>query len=95
MADAKFVRSTATTAGEVLRDLTPVLVEQLGVEAVEVTLEASLVEDLNADSLDLVEVIMGVEEVFGVEITDDDAKKIVTVQDAVDHLCDKLNIVLA
>ncbi len=70
------------------------IVEQLGVEEDEVTPSASFVDDLNADSLDLVELIMSIEEEFSkdggttVEISDEDAEKIQTVQDAVDYLHD-------
>jgi acyl carrier protein len=62
------------------------IVEQLGVDEKEVVPSASFVEDLNADSLDLVELIMSLEEEFGVEISDEDAEKIVTVQDAIDYI---------
>ena len=62
------------------------LVEQLGVEASEVVESASFSEDLNADSLDLVEMIMEMEDKFGVKIPDDAAEKIVTVGDAVDYV---------
>jgi acyl carrier protein len=70
-----------------------IIVEQLGVEEDEVTSSASFVDDLNADSLDLVELIMSMEEEFTtddrqVEISDEDAEKIVTVQDAVDYIKD-------
>jgi acyl carrier protein len=69
------------------------IVEQLGVEEDEVTASASFVDDLNADSLDLVELIMSMEEEFGgdvegLEISDEDAEKIQSVQDAVDYLKD-------
>ena len=69
------------------------IVEQLGVEENQVVPSASFVDDLNADSLDLVELIMSMEEEFSegstmVEISDEDAEKIVTVQDAVDYLKD-------
>ena len=69
------------------------IVEQLGVEENQVVPTASFVDDLNADSLDLVELIMSMEEEFSegsttVEISDEDAEKIVTVQDAVDYLKD-------
>lgn len=69
------------------------IVEQLGVEENEVVPTASFVDDLNADSLDLVELIMSMEEEFSegsttMEISDEDAEKIVTVQDAVDYLKD-------
>ena len=68
-------------------------VEQLGVEENEVVPSASFVDDLGADSLDLVELIMGLEEEFSnpsrkVEIPDEDAEKIVTVQDAIDYIKD-------
>ncbi|MGI8855407.1 MAG: acyl carrier protein [Thermomicrobiales bacterium] len=60
--------------------------EQLGVDEEEVTPEASFVDDLNADSLDLVELIMSLEEEFGLEISDEDAEKIVTVGDAASYI---------
>ena len=63
-----------------------IIVEQLGVDAEEVQPEASFVEDLGADSLDTVELIMAFEEEFGVEISDDDAEKIRRVRDAVEYI---------
>ncbi len=60
-----------------------IIVEQLGVSADEVTMDASFVEDLGADSLDLTELIMAMEEEFNIEIGDDDAQKILKVKDAV------------
>jgi len=70
-----------------------IVVEQLGVEEAEVVPTASFVDDLGADSLDLVELIMSLEEQFSnpgqkVEIPDEDAEKIVTVQDAIDYIHD-------
>ncbi len=63
-----------------------IIVEQLGVDADEVTSDASFVEDLGADSLDQVELIMAFEEEFGVEISDDEAEKIRRVKDAVEYI---------
>ncbi|MCL4520602.1 MAG: acyl carrier protein [Firmicutes bacterium] len=63
-----------------------IIVDQLGVEEEEVTLEASFIEDLGADSLDIVELIMALEEEFGLEIPDDEAEKIATVNDAVEYI---------
>lgn len=63
-----------------------IVAEQLGVDDVQVTLEASFMEDLGADSLDTVELVMALEEEFDVEISDEDAEKIQTVQDAVDYI---------
>jgi len=63
-----------------------IIVEQLGVDADEVTADASFVEDLGADSLDQVELIMAFEEEFGVEISDDEAETIRRVKDAVDYI---------
>ncbi len=64
----------------------PLIAEQLGVEESKVTRNASFVDDLNADSLDLVEMIMSLEEEFKLEISDEDAEKIHTVGDAVDFI---------
>ena len=63
-----------------------IVTEQLGVDEEEVTKEASFVDDLNADSLDLVELIMSLEEEFGLEISDEDAEKILTVGDAESYI---------
>ncbi len=63
-----------------------IIVEQLGVDGEEVTADASFVEDLGADSLDTVELIMAFEEEFGVEISDDEAEKIRKVRDAVEYI---------
>jgi acyl carrier protein len=66
--------------------LKKIIAEQLSVSEDEVVPEASFIDDLNADSLDLVELIMSLEEEFGVKISDEDATKIQTVQDAMDYL---------
>jgi len=63
-----------------------IIVEQLGVDEGEVTPTASFVDDLGADSLDTVELVMAFEESFGIEIPDEDAEKIATVKDAVDYI---------
>jgi acyl carrier protein len=63
-----------------------IIVEQLGVDEGEVTSNASFVDDLGADSLDTVELVMAFEEAFEIEIPDEDAEKIRTVQDAVDYI---------
>jgi len=66
-----------------------IIVEQLGVNAEQVTMEASFIDDLGADSLDTVELVMALEEEFGLEIPDDEAQKIATVQSAVDYITEK------
>lgn len=63
-----------------------IIVEQLGVDESEVTENASFVDDLGADSLDTVELVMAFEEAFGVEIPDEDAEKIATVKDAIEYI---------
>jgi acyl carrier protein len=66
-----------------------IIAEQLGVKAEEVTPEASFVDDLGADSLDTVELVMAFEEEFGIEIPDEDAEKITTVGEAIKYIDDK------
>ena len=66
--------------------LKKIIVDQLGVDESEAVPSASFVEDLNADSLDLVELIMSLEEEFKVQISDEDAEKITTVQEAEDYI---------
>ncbi len=63
-----------------------IIVEQLGVDAGEVTAEASFTEDLGADSLDIVELVMAFEEEFDIEIPDEDAEKIGRVQEAISYI---------
>lgn len=67
-----------------------IIVEQLGVDEEEVTEGASFVDDLGADSLDIVELIMALEEEFGLEIPDEDAEKISTVKDATNYIREKI-----
>jgi acyl carrier protein len=63
-----------------------IIVDQLGVNESEVTGSASFVDDLGADSLDTIELVMAFEEAFGIDIPDEDAEKIKTVQDAIDYV---------
>ncbi len=71
---------------EVADKVNKIIVEQLGVSPDEVKPEASFVDDLGADALDLTELIMAMEEEFDIEIADDDAQKIQKVQDAIDYI---------
>ena len=71
---------------DVFQKLKSIVVEQLGVDEEDVTIESSFVDDLNADSLDLVELIMSLEEEFGLEISDEEAENISTVSDAVEYI---------
>ncbi|MBI3317122.1 MAG: acyl carrier protein [Candidatus Omnitrophica bacterium] len=71
--------------------ITEIIVEQLGVKPEEVVPEASFVDDLGADSLDTVELVMALEEEFGIEIPDEDAEKIQTVGDAIRYIEQKAN----
>lgn len=73
-------------AAEVYDRMKKIIVEQLGVDEADVNPTASFVEDLNADSLDLVELIMSLEEEFNLEISDEDAEKIHTVNDALEYV---------
>ncbi len=67
-----------------------VIVDQLGVDDSEVTMDANFADDLGADSLDIVELIMGLETEFEIEIPDEDADKIETVQDVVNYIKDRV-----
>lgn len=75
---------------DVMDRVKELVVEQLGVDAEEVTEEASFIDDLGADSLDIVELVMAFEEEFDLEIPDEDAEKIRTVGDAVEYIKAKL-----
>ena len=71
---------------EVFEKVKGIIVEQLGVTEDTVTMEASFIDDLGADSLDIVELVMALEEEFDIEIPDADAEKVVTVGDVVDYI---------
>lgn len=71
---------------EIFEKVKEIIVEQLGVTEASVTIEASFIDDLGADSLDIVELIMALEEEFDLEIPDADAEKIVSVNDVVDYI---------
>ena len=73
---------------EIFDKVKEIIVEQLGVADTSVTLEASFIDDLGADSLDIVELVMALEEEFDIEIPDADAEKVVTVNDVVDYIKD-------
>ena len=73
---------------EIFEKVKKIIVEQLGVAEISVTMEASFIDDLGADSLDIVELIMALEEEFDMEIPDEDAEKIVSVSDVVDYIKD-------
>ena len=71
---------------EDLEKVKGIIVEQLGVAENAVTMEASFIDDLGADSLDIVELVMALEEEFDIEIPDSDAEKVVTVEDVVEYI---------
>ncbi|NLM97048.1 MAG: acyl carrier protein [Halanaerobiaceae bacterium] len=75
---------------DVYQRVVDIIVEELAVDADEVTPEASFIDDLGADSLDVVELVMAFEEEFDIEIPDEDAEKIQTVQQAVDYIEENL-----
>ncbi|HHY09900.1 MAG TPA: acyl carrier protein [Firmicutes bacterium] len=73
---------------DILEKVQTIIVDQLGISRSKVTLEASFVEDLGADSLDVVELVMALEEEFDLRITDEEAEKIATVGDAVEYIAE-------
>jgi acyl carrier protein len=75
---------------DVLERVTKIVVDRLGVDESQVTMEATFKDDLGADSLDVVELVMELEDEFGMEISDDEAEKIVTVGDAVNYIKSKM-----
>ena len=76
---------------EIFEKVKKIIVEQLGVAETSVTMEASFIDDLGADSLDIVELVMALEEEFDIEIPNEEAEKIVTVADAVEQIKNALN----
>ena len=78
------------TEQEIFEKVKAVIADKLQVEPEKVTLEARFIEDLGADSLDTVELIMGLEDEFGLEISDEEAEKIRTAQDAAEYIKTKL-----
>ena len=74
------------TNEELFEKLKGMIVDQLGVDEDSITMESSFVDDLNADSLDMVELVMAMEQEFDIEIPDDVAEKVVTVKDAVEYI---------
>ncbi|MCX7828648.1 MAG: acyl carrier protein [Thermanaerothrix sp.] len=77
---------------ELMSRLKEIVVDRLNVEEDQIKPEASFVEDLGADSLDIVELIMGIEEEFDIEIPDEDAEKLATVGDAINYVKSKLGV---
>jgi acyl carrier protein len=82
---------STTSKEDILAKLKPIIADQLGVDEADVKEDASFTEDLNADSLDLVELIMSLEEQFKLQISDEDAEKITTVGEAVDYIAEHAN----
>ena len=76
---------------QILERVKAVITDKLGADATEVTSEAAFVEDLRADSLDIVELVMGLEEDFNIEIPDEDAEKITKVSEAVNYIQTRLS----
>ena len=75
---------------EIFEKVKTVIVEQLGIDEANVRMESSFLDDLEADSLDIVEFIMALEEEFGLEIPDEDVEKIVTVKDVVEYISENI-----
>jgi acyl carrier protein len=88
--NTNYVKATSGRGGmgmaSVEERVKQIIVEQLGVDEAEVTPTASFVDDLGADSLDQVELVMAFEEAFGIEVPDEDAEKMTTVKDAIEYI---------
>ena len=80
----------STNTNEIETRVKKIVVEQLGVKEDEITTDASFVDDLGADSLDTVELVMALEEEFETEIPDEDAEKIITIKDAVKYIVERM-----
>ena len=74
------------TREELFESIKTIIVNQLGVDEASITEDSSFIDDLNADSLDMVELVMGMEQEFDIEIPDDVAEKVSTVRDAIDYI---------
>lgn len=74
------------TREELFESIKTIIVNQLGVDEASITEDSSFIDDLNADSLDMVELVMGMEQEFDIEIPDDVAEKVTTVRDAIDYI---------
>lgn len=74
------------TKEQILETVTSILVEQLGIDGEDITMESDFIEDLNADSLDIVELVLAMEQEFGLSIPDEEAENIKCVGDAVDYI---------
>lgn len=75
---------------KILENVTEILVEELGCDAADVKLDANIIEDLDADSLSVMEVVMNLEEEYDIEVDEDDIKGLKTVGDVVDYITGKL-----
>ena len=75
---------------EIFEKVKTVIVEQLGIDEASVRMDSSFLDDLGADSVDIVEFIMALEEEFGIEIPDEDVEKIVTVKDVVEYISENI-----
>lgn len=88
----KYKGGRKMSAEEILEKVVEIVTEKLGVDAEEVTLDSDLTEDLGADSLDLVDLVMAFEDEFGVKVEDEDVENIVTIGDIVDYISKELGV---